>query len=525
VSGARFPAKLNNPDTVIGFRGAMFASAPAAAACPADAAGWAALAAGGGLTITSAPGPYEFSPLQLVPEVLYANIFKVPLNITRFAVNVTLGPSGAPPTGAPAGAAGLPVAAAVADGYVFSNSSVTGGPQLNPFVGVPPYSGAAEGRFTEADADGGRWVLLTLPNLTFSFNSKTSGQFKGDGTLDFSFSGPLVLRAPLGCGRDCGPHGRCKAGAGNGTTPACECECGWGVSPRTGACTEPLGYCSIYGGGVTFAAAGPVGTAGALLAARAGGGGGMAVSGASCPSGYGYNVRAQTCDPCASGFGGPGCRTCSSDAACVSKTGKAAATCASGLTFAERSSEKHYSCALSDPSIATVVGPVLAFSCNTANPDGQAASTVSRSSAVAGAAGGGWACSSRGRHWKRGAPKQGRPSTGHTHLSRGCLHPQSFTHCIADAPRPRPLRDSPHPPALPGPTPAQLTPGPWWATPPPAASSCASATCRPTRPPSAPRGAATLARATRAGSATPSSASAPTAAPRTGRTTGRPSRT
>jgi hypothetical protein len=395
VSGARFPAKLNNPDTVLGFRGAMFASAPGAPECPPGATGWAALAgAPGGLQLTSAPSPYDFSPLELIPEMLYANIFKVPLNISRFALNVTLGPAGPAPGGAPPGAVSLPVAAAVADGYVFSNSSVTGGAQLNPFVGVPPYAGATEGVFSEVDADGGRWVVLTLPNFTVNFNSKTSGQFKGDGTLDFSFSGPLVLRAPLGCGRDCGPRGRCKASGGNGTTPACECECGWGVSPRTGACTEPLGYCSIYGGGVSFAPVAGAGTAGALLAARAGGGaaaGGMPASGASCPAGYGYTVRTQTCDPCASGFGGPGCHTCSSDAACAARTGKAAATCASGLTFAERSAEKHYSCALSDPSIATVVGPVLAFSCSTTNPDGQAASTLTRSSAVAGArrAGGG----------------------------------------------------------------------------------------------------------------------------------------
>jgi hypothetical protein len=402
MEGAKFPAKLNDPTTVVGLRGVMFASAPAAPACPATAAGWAALAAAPGaegLVLTSAPSRFISSPLEIVPEMLYANIFKVPLNISRLAANLTLGPAAA---GSSAAAPRLAMTAAAAGGFVFSNTSVTGGAALNPFSALGPAVGAPTARFSEREGGGQRWLYLEFPDFNMTWSSETGkGMFAASGTLDFGFAGPLVLRAPLACDKDCGPRGRCKGG-GNATTPVCECECGWGPSRRTGACTVPQGYCSIYGGGTALMAAGggaAAGTASSIL--RSGGGADadqLSSAGTTCPAGYGYSIRSKSCAQCTAGFSGPGCNTCSNNAACAARTGAAGATCASGLTFAERSRAKHYSCALSDTSIAAVVGPVLAFSCNTTGPDGQpwlgAAGNRSRGSGLSGERrlgwGGGW---------------------------------------------------------------------------------------------------------------------------------------
>lgn len=383
-----FPVKLNDPSTLVGLSGVMFASAPSAAACPADAAGWRAL---GALSVSSAPSRFYYQPLQVFPEMLYANVLRVPLNISRLALNLTLSVAG----GAAAGAA-FPVAvqAAVTDGYVFSNTSITGGPQLNKLNVTGTFSSEEQAAFEEVKGkDGRRWLHLVVPEFSVNFSSFSSSAFKGSGRMDFALRGRLVMRAPLsGCVRDCGPHGRCAAagGAGKATTAACECECGWGADRLSGACTVPLGYCSIYGGAAAVTAVGagaPAAGAGAGAgAAAATSAAPAAAAGATCPAGFGYNVRTEGCDRCSDGFGGPGCSMCSSDAACAAKAGAKAgkgATCASGLTFAERSREKHYSCSLSDPSIAQVVGPVLAFSCSTVGPNGQPAA------GVGGAGGGG----------------------------------------------------------------------------------------------------------------------------------------
>lgn len=242
VKGARFPARLNDPSALVGLRGAMYASAPAPGGCPASAAGWAALP---GLALASAPSPYAVSPLDVVPNPLFANIMRLPFNLTDFAVNLTLGPAG--PGGA--AAAPLPVRGALAGGYTFSNTSVTGGPQLNAMTTEGPSATASAAAFEEASADGRRWLYLRLPDFSLEFKSRTqaSQQFRGEGTFDFNFTGPLVLRAPLDCAKDCGDHGRCAPGARGGAA-TCECECGWAPSPATGACTVAQGFCSLYGG-------------------------------------------------------------------------------------------------------------------------------------------------------------------------------------------------------------------------------------------------------------------------------------
>lgn len=361
VAGGRFPVKLNDPSTLIGLAGAMFASAPAA--CPTDAAGWRALAAGGDLQVASAPSAFFYQPLEVFPRMIYANVFRVPLNISDLAVNLTLGP---PPPGAPGN---VSVSAQVTQGFVFSNTSITGGPQLTPFNITRQYAGAAAVEFAEKTDGGQRWLYLTLPDFEMDFGSATSSAFRGSGSMDFGFRGRVVMRSPLGCARDCGPHGRCAAAAAGNKTAAggCECECGWGASPADGTCSVPMGYCSIYGGAAALAAvpAAPVGAAAAA--------GAVPAAGASCPAGYGFSVRQQACEQCATGFGGPGCDTCTSDAACAAKTHAPGATCASGLAFAERTREKFYTCSLSDPSIASVVGNVLAFSCSTVGPNGEVA--------------------------------------------------------------------------------------------------------------------------------------------------------
>jgi hypothetical protein len=63
---------------------------------------------------------------------------------------------------------------------------------------------------------------------------------------------------------------------------------------------------------------------------------------------------------------------------------KRSAICSTGLLFNERSRTKSYSCQLSDPGIATVVGPVLPIICNTTGQAGGPAGGRTPSSALAG---------------------------------------------------------------------------------------------------------------------------------------------
>lgn len=131
----------------------------------------------------------------------------------------------------------------------------------------------------------------------------------------------------MGCPVDCGSFGRCVAANSSSAAPrarrgyACECECGWAVDGATGRCDVPAGTCPLFPAG---------GGAAAMLMLEGGngsrsvgggdacaGGDAVAATGGSCPAKYGFDIASKTCKRCeAEGWGGVGCRQCTTDDAC-----------------------------------------------------------------------------------------------------------------------------------------------------------------------------------------------------------------
>lgn len=296
----------------------MFLNLPSASKCPQDLQGW--LAAAKALSITSAPSPFHYKPLHLFPESLQLEVMGVPLNLSSLALNVTL--SGNAASGA-ANPVKLGVNATITDGYAFSDTILTGGPQLQRFVGVPPSVSSSNANLAIIKQGSTNSLSITLSNFNVSFVGKTSGVMGGKpwtGSLIFSFSGPLTMTGMLGCPKDCGDFGRCIAANNSSTATnstseySCECQCGWAADPATGRCEVPAGTCPIYTGDST--------TGAALTATRAAescpGGDASAVMAANgvCPNSYGYDVMSKACQKCDTDWTGTGCKQCTTDSAC-----------------------------------------------------------------------------------------------------------------------------------------------------------------------------------------------------------------
>lgn len=319
VPGSGFPVNLKDPEnTKIGLSGPMYLNLPPTSKCPQDLQGW--LAAAKALSITSAPSPYHYKPLHLFPESLQLEVMGVPLNVSSLALNLSL--SGSPASGA-ANPVKLGVNATITEGYVFSDTVLTGGPQLQQLTGVPPSISSSNAALAISKQGSSNILSITLPNFNISFLGKTSGMMGGkpwSGSLSFSFSGPLEMSGILGCPKDCGDFGRCIAATNISTATnsssqySCECECGWAADPATGRCEVPAGTCPVYSSESSKSVA--------LTAARAGescpGGDASAVMAANgvCPNNYGYDVMNKACQKCDTDWAGTGCKQCTTDNAC-----------------------------------------------------------------------------------------------------------------------------------------------------------------------------------------------------------------
>ncbi|WIA44169.1 hypothetical protein OEZ86_010500 [Tetradesmus obliquus] len=120
-----FPVAPKDVDTRYSLVGAMWAQLPGSSCPPPNQQAWAKALASGPITITSAPSPYHFKPLEVSPDLQLA-VMGLPLNMSSLSLNVTLTSK----PGSAAAALPLTVAATIADGYVFSDTVMTGGPQL-----------------------------------------------------------------------------------------------------------------------------------------------------------------------------------------------------------------------------------------------------------------------------------------------------------------------------------------------------------------------------------------------------------
>lgn len=322
VPGPGFPVGLKDSEnTRIGLSGPMYLDLPSTSKCPQDLQGW--LAASSGVIITSAPSPFFYKPLTLYPESLQLEVMGVPLNVSSLALNLTISGSAASGSANPVK---LGVNAAITDGYVFSDTVLTGGPQLQHLSGIPPSASSSNANFAITKQGTSNHLSITLPNFNISFVGKTSGVMSGkpwSGSLAFSFSGPFKMSGVLGCPKDCGNFGRCvasnasTAAADSSSQYACECECGWTVDPTTGRCEIPAGTCPIYSSEASTSI-----SAASLTATKAGescqGGDASAVMAANgvCPNSFGYEVMSKTCQKCDTDWSGTGCKQCSTDNAC-----------------------------------------------------------------------------------------------------------------------------------------------------------------------------------------------------------------
>lgn len=279
---------------------------------------------------------------QVTPDSMQLQVTGLPLNITDLQINMTL--SGSGPADA-AGALPLSVDADVLGGRVFSDTPLTGGPQLQALPRQSSRSTASallllsragsSSSSAAAAAPAPAQLTLQLQRLNLTFVSRTSGSVAGrpwTGSLTFSLSGPLNLTGVVGCPVDCGTRGRCvqvaaaaaainasAASSTPATAPAaaggwgCECECGWAADPGTGRCEVPAGSCPLYLSGSAAAAA--AAAAGGRAAPGVGDGAAAAANGA-CPTGFGFDVFARTCNRCEADWAGPGCGMCTTDKAC-----------------------------------------------------------------------------------------------------------------------------------------------------------------------------------------------------------------
>lgn len=208
-----FPAELVETDAgplKIGLSGSMYLKT-AGSTCPTTAAEW--LAAAASMQLTAAPSGFYYKPLSLFPPLLSTTVVGVPLNISNLELNMTLSSKGPAPATQDSPFR-MNVNATVTHGYVYSNSPLTGGEQLQALADVTSFStGKALLNLTQpsgaaaaaAAAKGQLQQLnLLLPEFKLEFVSKTSGVVGGrpwSGTFTFSLTGAVVgMKVTRPCG-------------------------------------------------------------------------------------------------------------------------------------------------------------------------------------------------------------------------------------------------------------------------------------------------------------------------------------
>jgi hypothetical protein len=156
--------------------------------------------------LTSAPSGYHYKPLAVSPPLLPLSVLGVPLNMSALELNMTLRSSSAGNSKAAAGN-GEPLSfgvnASVLHGHIYSNTPLTGGPQLQPLgpavsVSTTPARlnlTAPGGGSPAGSAGSAQQLIIVLPEFKVTFEGKTYGVAGGkpwSGSLTFSLSGACV---------------------------------------------------------------------------------------------------------------------------------------------------------------------------------------------------------------------------------------------------------------------------------------------------------------------------------------------
>jgi len=174
----------------IGLSGSMYLKAAGASTCPTTTEGW--LAAAESMQLTTAPTGYYYKPLSVFPPTLPLEVMGVPLNISAMQLNMTLSSKGPAPATQDTPFR-MSVNASITNGYVYSNSPLTGGAQLQKLAADNSLSSSkALLNTTAAKAGSAQNLNLVLPEFKLTFSSKTSGVVGGkpwSGSLTFSLTG------------------------------------------------------------------------------------------------------------------------------------------------------------------------------------------------------------------------------------------------------------------------------------------------------------------------------------------------
>jgi hypothetical protein len=173
--------------------------------CPTTPQHW--LEAAGSMQLTSAPSGFYYKPLLLFPSLIPATVVGVPLNLSHLGLNLTLTSKG-PALATQDSPFRMNVIASVMHGYVYSNSPLTGGEQLQALttdnsvstskalINITQPTGTAGAAGAQAAGGiagrGPQQLNLMLPEFRVEFVSRTSGVVGGktwSGTFTFSFTG------------------------------------------------------------------------------------------------------------------------------------------------------------------------------------------------------------------------------------------------------------------------------------------------------------------------------------------------
>jgi hypothetical protein len=169
----------------------------AGSTCPSTPEEW--LAAAGSMQLTSAPSAFHYKPVSLFPPTLATEVMGVPLNISNLELNITLSSKGPAPA-AQDSPFRMGVNATVTHGFIYSNSPLTGGAQLQALAAVNSIS-ASKALLNLTQPKGGpaqgsaQQLNLVLPEFKLTFVSKTSGMAGSrpwSGQLTFSLTGVWV---------------------------------------------------------------------------------------------------------------------------------------------------------------------------------------------------------------------------------------------------------------------------------------------------------------------------------------------
>jgi ABC-type multidrug transport system ATPase subunit len=216
----------------------------------------------------------------------------------------------------------------------------------------------------------GSSLLLNITNFNITMAVPYISEINPniEGLTYYQFLGNLVLKGVAGCDMQaCEPNGRCGVDSSGSTI--CDCRCGWSgptCSLSSGFCSEYQGYTSTlsYQTPACPNADSPLPPA-------------PVAASPPCSA----NVQS-TCNPmfqtfdalenkciCRSGWSGPECEACNSDAACMELYKSEGVTCGTSVIYSSETAFKSYTCDLNGTGLeSTIVPGTFYVTCNTTSP-------------------------------------------------------------------------------------------------------------------------------------------------------------